>query len=487
MGSDIPPPTIAAIIRHAGERPGAAAVVNNGVATTYADLARTIAGFAQALAALGLRPGQTAAVQCGDQYLHLLLLLAAERSGIATASFVSGELDRPLPLLAQVDLVLTELPARISGARRIHAITKPWVEATLALRSEAEEIAPQSLDAPVRFQRTSGTTGFPKRILMRRRVHEARQSLWAEIDRMVPGDRALIALPFTMGTSYSHASSALRAGATTVFDSRVELAEALTLHAITHIKMLPLQLRDLLERLPPDFVKPPRLVVATVGGRLAPHLRERLMTRLAVRLHEQYASNEMGLVSEMIGDGPGAIGSIYPGVAVEIVDADDKPVPHGQSGRVRVKAETVVEAYLDDPEATARMFRDGWFYPGDLGILHAPGRLEVIGREDDLLNIGGRKILPEELEDRIRERAAVGDVGVCALPNADGIDEVWVAVVYDAPDDRDIRIRLRPAFVDFIYGHAHLVKLAAVPRTATGKIKRADLRAAILAAGKSGR
>ena len=157
-------------------------------------------------------------------------------------------------------------------------------------------------------------------------------------------------------------------------------------------------------------------------------------------------------------------------------------------GKDRIKAApTDPESYLDDPEATARMFRDVWFYPGDLGILHAPGRLEVIGREDDLLNIGGRKILPEELEDRIRERAAVGDVGVCALPNTDGIDEVWVAVVYDAPDDRDIRIRLRPAFVDFIYGHAHLVKLAAVPRTATGKIKRADLRAAILAAGKSGR
>jgi acyl-coenzyme A synthetase/AMP-(fatty) acid ligase len=240
--------------------------------------------------------------------------------------------------------------------------------------------------------------------------------------------------------------------------------------------------RDLLERLPADFPKPAGLVVSSVGGRLAPHLGERIRERLANRVIEHYGSNELGPVSERVEDGSTSIGFVHPGVEVEVVDRYDHPLPTGKPGQIRVRSAYVVEAYLDDSETTARMFRDGWFYPGDLGILHEPGRLEVVGRDDEILNLGGLKILPEEVEDMVHQRAAVSDVGVCAIPNADGIDEVWVAVVYDAPDDRDIRARLEPAFVAFPFGDVHLFKVARIPRTETGKVRRALLKDLVMAA-----
>jgi len=193
----------------------------------------------------------------------------------------------------------------------------------------------------------------------------------------------------------------------------------------------------------------------------------------------------MGMVSETVEGDSVPHGAIYPGVAVEIVDRQDKPVPNGHPGLIRVRTGYLIDGYLDDPETTARMFRGGWFYPGDLGILHETGRLQLVGRGDDTLIVGGLKSRPEDLEDMIRGRVALSDVAVCTLPNAQGVEEIWIAVVYDAPDDSDIRTRLKPAFVGFPYGHAHLVKLAGIPRTETGKIRRAELRDAVAAVAKA--
>lgn len=89
--------TDAAILLQAAERPAATAVINNGSAIPYAALAKAMTQFANALHALGLRPGQMAAIECRDQYLHLLLLLAAERLGVATVSFVARELATTAP------------------------------------------------------------------------------------------------------------------------------------------------------------------------------------------------------------------------------------------------------------------------------------------------------------------------------------------------------------------------------------------------------
>ena len=74
-------------------------------------------------------------------------------------------------------------------------------------------------------------------------------------------------------------------------------------------------------------------------------------------------------------------------------------MPFGEAGRIRVKTDRMVQGYLDDPGATERMFKDGWFFAQDLGILQSDHRLQVIGRSDDVLNISGHKISPDEVED----------------------------------------------------------------------------------------
>jgi acyl-CoA synthetase (AMP-forming)/AMP-acid ligase II len=478
--------TIAALVRHAAARPDAVAVIHNGARIAYPALARALAQVIQALRALGLRPGDTAAIECTDAYGQLLLILACQGLGVATAAFHAGELlaPRPLPLLAQVDIVLTEQPGRVAGAKRVHAIGRSWLDNILASPVAPIPAPPNGADDPIFFQRTSGTTGSPKRLLVRRRNFEGRIASWTRIDEIGAGHRVLIAIPFTLASAYWQSAMALRAGATIVFENRIAPAEALMLHRIDRVTMVPLMLREMLDRLPKHFVRWPGLAITTIGGRVPPALRRRALDVVAARLREVYSGNEAGNIAVIETDAVAPIGTLCPGATVEIVDEQDRVLGLGKPGRIRVRTDYMADGYLDDPETTQRMFRGGWFHPGDMGILHEARRLEVLGRDDEMLNIGGHKVMPADLEETIRARVAVADLGVCAVPNAEGIDEIWVAAVYDAPDDRDIMARLKPGFVDYPFGGVHLVKLDRIPRTETGKIKRGELRQAVIAAAR---
>ena len=346
------------------------------------------------------------------------------------------------------------------------------VDATLVLSDGAAD--------PIFLQRTSGTTGTPKRLLVRRRAYEGRIVSWTRILDIAEGHHVLIALPFTFASAYWQTAIALRVGATIVFESRIALPEALILHRIDCATLMPLQVRETVDHPPANAVRLPGLTMVTIGGHIARALRSRAMDMVAGRLREVYSANEIGNIAVIETDADPATGSLCPGVRVEIVDGRDQVVPPGQVGRIRARTDYMTDGYLDDPETTARLFKEGWFYPGDVGVLREANQLQVLGREDELLNVGGHKVMPADLEDVIRQRTKVDDVAVCTLPNADGVEEVWVAAVYDGPDERDLKARLAPGFVGYPFGIAHLIKLARIPRTETRKIKRAELRQAVI-------
>jgi len=134
--------------------------------------------------------------------------------------------------------------------------------------------------------------------------------------------------------------------------------------------------------------------------------------------------------------------------------------------------------YLDDPETTRRMFRDGWFHPGDVGVLRGR-RLHVIGRGDELLNIGGRKLSPAAVEALVVRHLKTADVGVCSLGNAEAVEEMYVALAGADGDEAELYRRLARAFTGYAYGPVRVVRLARIPRNANGKILRRALRDAV--------
>lgn len=467
------------IAYHAAERPETVAIVSDGRPVTYAELHRDIQKFAAALQGLGLTPRASAAIGCEDAYVKCLLLLACERLGVAAASLGTREGPSVLPLLASVALVLSdrEFPP-VGAVPRYHAITPEWVRSVLA-RAEVDDLPspPQGPDDIVRIGRTSGTTGDSKRLGFSRRQRDARVNAQAWGAELTSRSRCLIALPLTVNSSYVLALAALRWGATLVFESTMEIAQAISARAVTHVMLLPIHLRVLLDQLPANFEKPPELTILSIGAPLSDALRDRAMARLASRVTDIYGTQEIGNIASRTSGGTDGIATVWPDVEVEVVDDADLPMPMGTPGRLRVRAGYMVQGYLDDADATHRMFRHGWFYPGDAAILQGPRRLQLVGRADDLLNIGGTKIAPGVLEELVLRRIDAGDAGVCSMRNAEGIEEIWIAVTDCPLPDPELVHRLEQALGRMQIGTFRVLRLPRVPRNASGKIQRDQLRA----------
>jgi acyl-coenzyme A synthetase/AMP-(fatty) acid ligase len=459
---------------HAAERPEAVALVNEGREITYARFAGDIGKFVRGLRDLGVARGAKVAIDCRDIYLDWLLRLACEELSAVSTSFAGRDALRPRSGLRDFDLVLSESGIRAKEVRRFHAISPEWTDGMFARAEEGEGPAPvKRPDDPLRILRTSGTTGIPKRLLYSRRMHERSiaQSMW--FNGFTRRSRYLLAIPFTVGAP----AACVRLGATVVFESRMRVPEAIMAHGITHTTLPPILLMRTLESLESGFVKPADLKIFCFGAAISRGLRDKALAGLATGICDMYGSNEVGFVSSA--RCAGEPGVVWPGVRVEIVDDRDRALPLGQLGRIRIGTDCMVEGYLDDPEATRRMFRDGWFYPGDLGILQGPRLLQVVGRSDDLLNIGWNKIMPETVEALILEIAEVADAGVCSLPNADGIEEICIAVSGVRIGDPELAERIGRALGRLQLGKVHVLKLRDIPRNDGGKIERDRLKSAV--------
>jgi acyl-CoA synthetase (AMP-forming)/AMP-acid ligase II len=220
-------------------------------------------------------------------------------------------------------------------------------------------------------------------------------------------------------------------------------------------------------------------VIITAGSTLHKSLSERVRARLGTNLLIFYGATETGSIANVsahaVADRPGAVVYAMPGVTLEIVDAAGRVLPPGQEGTVRVRAPTLVEGYLGDPEQTRASFRDGYFYPGDLGHLAPDGMLILSGRDKEILNLGGVKLRPQQVEDVLAAFPAVEHAAVVGVPNSLGVDELWALIVPRAPlDEAALRAhcaqRLAAMFCPSRY-----VSVKALPRNENGKLDRARL------------
>jgi len=414
---------------HAAERPDALAMVVNGHPVSHAQLAADIAKFAQALRRLGVRHGSTVAVEHPDIFTHWLLLLACERVGACSISWIAEETRAATDFLADFDLVLSREAPATQGVKRHQAVSEEWMSGVAALpRIDPEPALPRRPEDPLRILRTSGTTGSAKRMLITRRIHEAWIARWLWFGGFSRHSRFLTTMPFTVGGGYASATAVLRAGATIVIDSAAQIYEALAARRITHAVLPPIQLQRMLDALPADFARPAELTLFSFGAPIAPSLRQRALERLASELWDLYGSNEAGFISSRRQADDDGAGSVWPGIEVEIVDDDDRPLPPGAAGRIRVRNDWLVAGYIDDDAATQKAFKGGWFHPGDAGVLRGERRLQVLGRADELLNIGWVKLSPDSVEAQVLLQVPVGDVGACSIANREGIEEICVAV-----------------------------------------------------------
>ena len=374
-----PPSTADYLAFHASHRPEATAVLENGVEYSYARFHRDLRKVTHALAAFGLERGSLVAVACGSVYIHWLLLLGWENLGIATASFIKGESSTTLlALLARADLVMSEADLPAGSKARHHRLTQTWVDAVLASppppvnQSTGQGV---SLAEVLRIRRSSGTTGGQKMMAVKRREEEACLQQIQQIYGFNQHTRILLVKGFGVAAMYGAATVCVRMGAVSIYETRFDTARAIVEHRANHARLYQFEMLPLLDRFVTDLNKPTEFTAIMGAAPLGDALRARVLSLLASALIYSYSANEVWVISDVDSTG---VGTVYPGVQVAVVDESDAPVPAGKSGRVRVRSPAMVEGYLDNPEATARSFRDGWFYTGDAGIMVGPRRLKIV-------------------------------------------------------------------------------------------------------------
>lgn len=459
------------------------AIAFTGGIATYGMLVRAVAAAGEHIDRAGLRRGSIVAIETRNPFHHITLMLALELRGIASAAVQTGPNLRLTGL--EVSAVLRDGPIEADAGVPVIPVDAGWF--SIDPRAPAPFTQLMTLpgfDSPTATTRmvfSSGTTGVPKATALTSAVLSER----AFHNSVVVGN-GMKRLGTMMGAStlagYIQPMSLLcKGGLYCLADNPVDLlhlARSLKLDTLLGSVM---QLDGILKAL--GAARPPELsTVVAMGSRMPAPLLAQVQSRLCANVLFAYGSTETGLIScapgNMLGGQEGAAGHLLPWVTLEVVDETDAPLPRGSEGIFRIRTPELAR-HLG--AGVTQSYRDGWYYPGDVGIRQADDSIEVTGRVGEVINRGGSIVAPDVVEQVLKSRPEVVEAAVFAVRRADGMDEICASIEVREPVDVKLLLRFcREQLADKAPGVIRVVD--ALPRTETGKLRRQQARADFIAA-----
>ena len=338
---------------------------------------------------------------------------------------------------------------------------------------------------------TSGTTGVPKPVL---HTHEGYLEV---LDRVLvplragssPSDRRpspnLIPVSLSLNAGIYNALFGLRAGAPLVIMTRFEVTAFARLVARFQIRSTVLPPAALAMLADADSVTDlaPLKYVRSITAPLSPLQARRFADKFGVFVLNGYGQAEMGEVigwtaadAKSFPDKVGAVGRPHPGVALKVVDRGEV-LGAGEVGELLVRPPSMAAGYASGEELADRLDPDGFLHTGDLARIDGEGFVWIEGRMGDLINRGGNKVFPEQVEEVLRLSPAVGDAAVVGVAD-ERLGEVPVAFVVTtgSVEDTELETLCRRHLAPYKVPAA-FVRIDALPRSEVGKIPRRQLAA----------
>ncbi len=488
-----------------GEAGAPAVVVPGGARLTYRELREEVRRGAEALAGLGLRRDQAIGMVFENGPEAIVLFLAVAAVGAAAPlnpAYTQAELRFYLEDVDAGALIVPPGGAAAARAARpdgavlveaaIDADGRLRVEAPGRPATAAEPEEPAGEDVALTLH-TSGTTGRPKRVPLRHRNLVASVANIAATYQLGPEDVSLCAMPlFHVHGLLASALSTLATGGTVVVPSPfnpLRFWPVVREQRPTWYSAVPTIHRMVLSRARaarPGGIESLRFV-RSCSSALPPELMAEIERRLDAPVLEAYGMTEAchQIASNPLPPAPREPGSVGLGTGVEVavLDASGTSPAAGTAGQVAIRGPNVIDGYAANPQANAESFLGGWFLTGDQGVLDERGYLTLIGRIKELINRGGEKISPREIDEVLLRHPAVAEAVAFGAPHPILGEEVAAAVVLrgDA-SEQDLLAHCREHLAAFkVPRKLHIVE--AIPLTATGKVQRRTV-AEVIGAGR---
>jgi len=466
------------------------------VVVSYKALAEQIEKLSGQLRSTGLKPGDCVAIVLPNGLEFLVVFLALTHARLVAALLNPAEKPAAIRFFiedAQVRAVVAQsdnATVREATAGLGLPIWQPRVDSRGAVEVPAlpaasrASIDPPSPDDVALCAYTSGTTGRPKCVpLTHANVLWSSRNIAAHYD-LTSADCSLVVLPLYHGHGLIGATlSTLASGGSVIVPPRFSASEFWKLfgeHHATWYSAVPTIHQVLLARADSD--DPPHggpRFIRSCSAPLAPAILTKLENRFGSPVIEAYGMTEAAhqVASNPLPPLPRKPGTVGLGAEISIIDGNGRHLAANTRGEVVVRGPNVMRGYRNNPEANAAAFIDGWFRTGDIGVIDSDGYLALTGRIKDLINRGGEKISPAEVEAVLLEHSAVAEAAVFGVPDAKYGEEVSAAVVLrGAATAEELQTYCRSQLADFkVPKLIHLV--SAIPRNAMGKIQRSDLAA----------
>jgi malonyl-CoA/methylmalonyl-CoA synthetase len=457
---------------------------------SFGDLAEGAARYANALATLGVEPGDRVTVQIEKSPASVLLYLAVLKQGAVyqplNTAYTAAEVDY-FVADAQPKLIVCDT-ARQGEMRALADRHKVFAVANLDSQGEGSlanlaasmddrhETAARTADDLAGLLYTSGTTGRSKGAMISHDNLASNARALVDLWRITADDRLLHALPvFHVHGLYVALNTAFLAGSEIIWFPRFDAGAMIA--AMPHATLMmgvPTFYTRLLGHpaLTRETAAGMRLFISGSAPLLA-ETHEAFAARTGHAILERYGMTETGMITSNPYDGPrvpGSVGFALPGVAVRITGS--------QPGVIEVKGRNVFKGYWRMPEKTREEFTgDGYFITGDVGTMDATGRVSIVGRAKDMIISGGFNVYPKEIEDVLDTFPGIGESAVIGVPHPD-FGEGVVAVVTASgplPSEPEIIAAASERLARFKVPK-RIFELPELPRNAMGKVQKAELR-----------
>ena len=495
------PVTVESGMRAAANRtPRKVALIEGARTLDYTQLVDRIDRVAAGAVALGLRPGEAAAIIAANCIEYIEIVCGLAYAGIAAAT--------PSPRLTAPELggILGDCGARLVFVQpalleAVRSAMAPGTRVITIGREYEDWLAkahgPPPATPPAEWDvfsvpYTSGTTGKPKGVML---PHRARALIFSamavEYGCYSPDDHALAMAPLCHGAGLAFAMAPVFFGGTCEILPRFEpeaLLETFARTRATNVFVVPTHLQAMLGLPAPvrDRLRGTH-ELRTIICNAAPLAQATKLEALDYfgegLLHETYGSTEVGIATNLRPIDQRrkerCVGLPFPGTELRLLDDAGQPVAPGAVGELFSRSPYGFNGYWGKPAESAACVRDGqWVTAGDLATRDEDGFYFIVDRKKDLVISGGLNIYPREIEEVLFAHPAVADAAVVGVPDAywgEALRAFVVARPGAAPTAETLAAHCRQSLAGFKVPHA-FVAIDALPRNTAGKVLKTALR-----------